>query len=882
VAVHLKSKTQNMKTRLRIKLSLFIVLASMLFLTGNVAKATVHISSFTSITGGNTYCLNSPASAISAVFTTCRSGSNNATTVTVTWYKNTINSTTGGTQVAQTVGASTGNSATVTYSYTPSTTAAGTLYYYVVLSNPSGTACGFTTTLSSTTVQVIVNAIPAITGTTPASRCSTGTVTLGAAASAGTINWYAASTGGSSLGTGTSFTTPPISATTTYYVDATSGTCTSSPRTAVTATVNALPIITFNPLSDVCVGSSAITLSATPSGGVFSGPYVTGNTFTPSTVGTFNITYSYTNPSTGCVATPVVQPITVKVCTPTWNGHNTDYHDCTNWAGGICPGTTDDVIIPASSSVFPVLNPGEVIHCHNMDFGAPAKSVAINPLMAISGEFIVDGNLTIRTNATVDVYDGGWVTINGNLIIQGSLVMESGSSLITNGSITGSAIVKREIPADLSWHLLSSPVIQQNICNGIFAPLEANFGTTPVTSWDFYKWQPNCPTPPVPAEHWQNLRTPAQAVNYTDFGNPPEFVVTKGYLAAYGSGFPTTKAFTGTPNTGDKVCSFFDIFTECSWDLEGNPFPSAVDWSLVTDKGNLSSEYYYVWNENKSGGPGYEFWKDNTHYSSSMIDGKIPPMQGFFIKANPGGSKFIGLPNSARVHDDNHWLKNVASSQNKLTLTLSNGTHYDEAIVMFEEGSSAGQDPNDAEKLFTLSTDIPQVYAIIDNDAKAALNSLSPVSDNTTVPLGFVAPSDGNYSLTVSGIETFGSIAALTLEDKNNGLTQNLLVNPVYSFSATGNEDAGRFLLHFSGSVGGNTDDNNITIFSSGKTVNISCPAGFHNAVMTVSNLLGQNILTRDVNEKTSDQVTLGAVKGFYIVKVRNDSSVRSVKVYID
>jgi hypothetical protein len=40
---------------------------------------------------------------------------------------------------------------------------------------------------------------PTITGTTPASRCGTGTVTLGATSSTGTINWYAAATGGTRL-----------------------------------------------------------------------------------------------------------------------------------------------------------------------------------------------------------------------------------------------------------------------------------------------------------------------------------------------------------------------------------------------------------------------------------------------------------------------------------------------------------------------------------------------------------------------------------------------------------------------------------------------------------------------------------------------------------
>ena len=78
---------------------------------------------------------------------------------------------------------------------------------------------------------------PSINSTTPGSHLGPGTVVLGATASSGTINWYNVATGGSSLGTGTSFTTPQLSATTMYYVDATDNGCTSFPRTAITATI---------------------------------------------------------------------------------------------------------------------------------------------------------------------------------------------------------------------------------------------------------------------------------------------------------------------------------------------------------------------------------------------------------------------------------------------------------------------------------------------------------------------------------------------------------------------------------------------------------------------------------------------------------------------
>ncbi len=54
---------------------------------------------------------------------------------------------------------------------------------------------------------------------TNAGRCDPGTMTLGATGNGGILNWYNASTGGTLLGTGTSYTTPSISTTTSYYIE---------------------------------------------------------------------------------------------------------------------------------------------------------------------------------------------------------------------------------------------------------------------------------------------------------------------------------------------------------------------------------------------------------------------------------------------------------------------------------------------------------------------------------------------------------------------------------------------------------------------------------------------------------------------------------------
>jgi hypothetical protein len=186
--------------------------------TRTAVTATVNIASFTSTTGASrcgtgTVTLQAAAAA-----------------GTINWY------------AALTGGASLGTGTNFT---TPSI-AATTTYYAEVTNN----GC---TSSPRVAVVATVNAIPTFTSTTGASICGTGTSTLQAATAAGTINWYAALTGGASLGTGTSYTTPSIAATTTYYADVTNNGCTSSPRTAVVATVNALPLAASNSASSLSV-----------------------------------------------------------------------------------------------------------------------------------------------------------------------------------------------------------------------------------------------------------------------------------------------------------------------------------------------------------------------------------------------------------------------------------------------------------------------------------------------------------------------------------------------------------------------------------------------------------------------------------------------------
>jgi hypothetical protein len=104
------------------------------------------------------------------------------------------------------------NVGTNSNTYTHSSIVSTTTYFMATAS------CNSTTISAGDTVGVIV---PVINSTIPATRCGTGTVNLGVTGGAGNIfNWYTSSTGGSTVATGNTFTTPTLSGTTNYYVAA--------------------------------------------------------------------------------------------------------------------------------------------------------------------------------------------------------------------------------------------------------------------------------------------------------------------------------------------------------------------------------------------------------------------------------------------------------------------------------------------------------------------------------------------------------------------------------------------------------------------------------------------------------------------------------------
>lgn len=183
-------------------------------------------------------------------------------------------------------GAGTGSSVTVAPSATTTYTVTGV----------DANGC-----VNSDAVVVTVNALPTVTASADMDICEGSSTTL-TALGAASYSWD------NGAGSGSSVTVSPA-ASTTYTVTGTDANgCQNTDQVVVT--VNPLPTVSITPatINPVCVDNAdPITLVGSPTGGTFSGPGVSGSTFTPSSagVGIHTISYNYTD-GNGCTGTNTV------------------------------------------------------------------------------------------------------------------------------------------------------------------------------------------------------------------------------------------------------------------------------------------------------------------------------------------------------------------------------------------------------------------------------------------------------------------------------------------------------------------------------------------------------------------------------------------------
>ncbi len=297
--------------------------------------------------------------------------------------------------------------------------AAGT--YTVMIQDAGGCTATTSITLSTTGGTTAPTA-------TSTSRCGTGAVTLSASGCTGTYNWYATAAGGTSLGTGATYTTPSISTTTTYYVDCSVSTCVSS-RTAATATVTSIPTAPIATGGSRC-GTGTVSVSASGCAGTYNWYAVaaagtslgTGATFTTPSISA-NTTYYVDCTVNGCASSraSAVAIVNAQPAVPSGSGSRcgtgtvvltgTGCSGIYNWynvaSGGTSLGTGATYTTPSISATTTYYVECTVGSCTSSRAAAVATINAIPTATASSNSPIVVGG-------TLNLFSTGGTTYSWN------------------------------------------------------------------------------------------------------------------------------------------------------------------------------------------------------------------------------------------------------------------------------------------------------------------------------------------------------------------------------------------------------------------------------------------------------------------------------------
>ena len=237
----------------------------------------------------------------------------------------------------------------------------------------------------------------------------------------------------------------------------------------------------------------------------------------------------------------------------------------------------------------------------------------------------------------------------------------------------------------------------------------------------------------------------------------------------------------------------------------GNPFMAPLDVTkfYLANAANLSGSFH-VW-ENPV--PGVEGTPETYHlFGGKIVSTKdnvtelvVAPMQAFFAQ-RAGTASFSTLsftPDMAVMTAPTPQLRANASDsfEGRLNITVSrDGRRESGAVILYQSGADNGYvEREDAKALFISNLDnVPAViYSAVDDNA-LAINTVGDLSEE--IALGISTSVTGLLTLDFKGMESFGT-ATIELVDYENNTTQDLTINPSFTFDNTVGDVEGRFAL---------------------------------------------------------------------------------------
>jgi hypothetical protein len=231
--------------------------------------------------------------------------------------------------------------------------------------------------------------------------------------------------------------------------------------------------------------------------------------------------------------------------------------------------------------------------------------------------------------------------------------------------------------------------------------------------------------------------------------------------------------------------------------LVSNPYPSYLDWDMV-GKTQVSTTMYVRTASNSSIDVLETYNSYNgqgTSISGPAMTKYIAPMQGFWVKVETDGQTgSLSMTNAMRSHQaSGAGLRSSAIDfPAYLRFNMIDGQNKDQVILLMSPDASMSLDNFDSEKMS--ASGYAQFYSTV-NAKKLVINGMKNVKAKTSVPLTLVMPTSKSYTFQAEEFNIEDGL--ILLEDKQEGVIQDLTINPTYSFFGNAGTNATRFVVHF-------------------------------------------------------------------------------------
>ena len=175
------------------------------------------------------------------------------------------------------------------------------------------------------------------------------------------------------------------------------------------------------------------------------------------------------------------------------------------------------------------------------------------------------------------------------------------------------------------------------------------------------------------------------------------------------------------------------------------------------------------------------------------------------------------------------------------------------------------------------------LHTLTTDSTELAINALPHSNVPVMVRVHFEATVPGTFTLTAKFAESFNPQTAISLEDLKINQTQDLKINPVYTFTASQGDSPERFHLHFSG-VNGINDHGNagtIIIYSYGEEVFIKGLNETGGGELTIYNLMGKEIRHGSLPGNNLVRIPMPGYSGYFLIRIVSGIYCRTDKVYL-